>query len=239
MALTLKQKEDNKKRVALRIIHNGIKMDFSMHKIETWNHLHLKLGLPPVTTDSPITFPELKSFLDNQTKELESKLNGEVISNIRQPTIVEVTHAKEVLSEPKDLPISQSIPTPLSQPIQQSPAPTKSVEVVMEHSIADNYGYIRSPNVSPNYFPFWFQKKASAEIKQKIFIEKKRGILLLAATGLGETFIAFDVIRDAFDRQWADGKTWSHIPYLYVTKSTILEQTGRVCKKLFNIKPNV
>src|ERR1017187_2954486 len=155
MALTSKQKEDNKKRVALRIIHNGVKMDFSMHKIETWNHLHLKLGLPPVTTDSPITFPELKSFLDNQTKELEDKLNGQATIGISQQaekqstdsigttTNIESPIARELRTVvAKDerpisglsiiakgetpISISQSIPTPLSQPIQQSPAPTKS-----------------------------------------------------------------------------------------------------------------
>ena len=62
---------------------------------------------------------------------------------------------------------------------------------------------------------------------------------MLAGTGTGKTFIIADLMRMLWDIQWHEGKTFSHIPLLYVTKNTILEQTNRVFKKWYNLKPNI
>src|ERR1017187_112908 len=155
MAQSPEEKVKNKQRVALRIIHNGIKMDFSMKRITSWNHLHLKLGLPPVATDGPITFAELKSFLDNQTKELEEKLNGHVSINeqvsktpgsvsLQQSGSVSVDiHPQPIQKSHDALQPTQQVSVIVSPPIQQTPTTTEPKIVL---GVADNYGFTYSPN---------------------------------------------------------------------------------------------
>lgn len=106
------------------------------------------------------------------------------------------------------------------------------------HDAKHNYGLEVSKNWSKEFFPYWFQKKAGAEGIEMIKAGK-RGILILSGTGTGKTFIVGIIDRWLIDHNYHEGKTWSHIPRLYITKTTVVEQTRRVFKKKFNIEPNV
>lgn len=98
-----------------------------------------------------------------------------------------------------------------------------------------DYGLIPSPNEKAKHF--WFQKKAIKQLYDKIVKEKRTGILLLAGTGTGKTYMVAGTERRLLDLEYHNGKTFSHMPYLYVTKTTILEQTKRVFSNLYKINP--
>ncbi len=63
--------------------------------------------------------------------------------------------------------------------------------------------------------------------------------LLIASTGAGKTFIAGATIRRMLDANFHEGKTYGCTNYLYVTKSSVVEQTKRVFRNFFNLQhPN-
>ena len=126
----------------------------------------------------------------------------------------------------------------------------------------EDYGLVSSPN--EKVFLFWFQKKATAELlngmlgfeagtyrdtgllkthfatwctlsKVQTARLSKRCQLLLAGTGTGKTFICGALLRRLVDINFSEGKTYGHIPYLYVTRATVVEQTQRVFSKFFNL----
>lgn len=109
-------------------------------------------------------------------------------------------------------------------------------DVVVDESGLHNtkdYGLQPSPNESA--FHYWFQKKAIAELWQKIIIEKKKGVLLLAPTGTGKTFIVGGLARRLEDVTYAKGKTYGTVPYLYITRTTVVEQAKRVLENFYNL----
>ena len=79
------------------------------------------------------------------------------------------------------------------------------------------------------------EEKAIAELWKKIVIEKRSGVLLILDAGYGKTFIIYGLLRRLIDAGYHNGKTISHIPYIYITPSTILEQSDRVAKNMFNL----
>lgn len=238
------EKQQDKQRKNLQIIHNGIKAAYSFGEMEkTWGGLYRKLRYENMGEDNkPLSFPELKEFLQKQTDELEAKFlvqspDGKVVNERSEQS----SPQPELSKEPIQLePIASPIP-PIEQRLKNNLAQFKS-NVVLEaaravYSADNNYGLIASPN--ENTFLYWFQKKATAEILHKVTVLKYSGILVLAGTGTGKTYIAGATIRRLMDVDYSEGKTLSHIPYLFISKSTIVEQTGRVMKRRFNIEPNV
>jgi hypothetical protein len=60
-------------------------------------------------------------------------------------------------------------------------------------------------------------------------------ILILSGTGTGKTWMAGGILRRFADLSYEQGKTMSHIPYLYVTKASIVAQTKRVLERDFSL----
>lgn len=120
-----------------------------------------------------------------------------------------------------------------------APIPDVPKRPLIDNAIAEvydeknNYGLVDSQNW--DVFHYWFQKKAIAEVIRKIKVEKKRGLLVIANTGTGKTFICGGVTRLLEDEQFHEGKTWSHIPYLYVTRASIVTQTERVLDQRYHL----
>jgi len=254
-----------RQRDNLRLLHARIVSAFSFHQIKDWHDLQRHLGIPDTeitkTANRPLTFPELKEFLKKQVDELETKLQSEIVQTAIDTTyekpksdrqnVVELPARTEEAQRPigsgtesqsengKSQTTVESAPlrvgdtnrTIQSTPIQEAP------KIILKAE--DNYGYTRSPNVSVALYEYWFQKKAAAEAIRKIVDEGKTGLLILAPTGTGKTFIVAMIERHLRDIGWSDSRTWSHIKSLYVTKATILTQTHRVFGGLFNLKPNV
>jgi len=60
-------------------------------------------------------------------------------------------------------------------------------------------------------------------------------ILILSGTGTGKTWMAGAILRRFADLDYANGRTMSHIPYLYVTRASIVVQTERVLERDFSL----
>lgn len=251
---TEEQKAQTKQRNNLKTIHGSILSAWSFGQLKNWGDVYKKLGLPEDYIESngnlrTLTFPELKLFLQQQKDELETKFIASAsehkpVTASTQPTSLEVASAskenalKEISSssEGKSMEVSSAI-TPHSN---ESKQPSHIVtEIADSLTSTNNYGWIDSPNQAKDHFAYWFQKKADAELYRKIVIEKKSGVLLLAGTGTGKTFMIGALHRRLMDENYHDGKTFSHIPYLYITRTTVVEQAGRVFQKKFNCHPEV
>lgn len=253
--MTPLEKQQKKARDNLRIINNRLLAKFSFKEIKTWRDAYHHLGFtddhiaknykPEHLLVSP-TYPELKSFCDSQLEELEKSFskNGAstgiqlimpklVVTNeswITPDNKVHSIKSDKILEALDEFTTSKTAPS-IEQQVEPLPEPKH------ELTSKDNYGYTRDKVIKA--FLYWFQKKATVELKTKIVDEKKSGVLLLSGTGTGKTFIiaALDEWLKALD--WHEGRTWSHIPRLYVTKTTVVEQASRVFKNFFGIEPNV
>lgn len=255
IALIKEQKEEKRQRDNMRGLCNRIESAFNFKEIRTWDNVYSHIGwseeyivahLPQDTRKSELTFPELKAFLQKQKDQLEERLankrgvqNDPVKPTQQEPrqdtigsTITKGDTTQSNISVVSDSPPSSP---PVILPELEVSGQPKSISVP---NIEENYGYVRSPNVNKAYFPYWFQKKAVAEILNGFLVKKKRGLLLLSSTGTGKTFMCGDVVRHLVDINFCEGKTWSHIGILQVTRATIVEQTKRVDSKTFNLDLN-
>lgn len=226
-ALTKEQKEDNKKRSNLKLLHNRITGAWSFGELKTWTDVYKMFGLPTVD-DRTLTFPELKAYLQKQKDELEKKIQSAIQEDPRPcsgPVEQSVNQSSQSKSESIDKIADLSTSPELSSDVGKN-------KEKIELSATNNYGLSVSPNELA--FLYWFQKKAASEILSKI-LGGKRGILLLAGTGIGKTFITAAVHRRLVDQSYEEGRTFSHIPYLYLTRTTVVEQAIRVFEKQFNL----
>lgn len=248
--LTPEQKAAEKQRDVLRGHHNRLKMAFSMGQIKTWNDWYKKAGITdPIVNENRLDWPfdktALLSELKQQTDELERKLNVQPIPSIqwetgsrkeRSDSVSQPSHSTNGSTIEKIKPThadNYAVVQHLSATSNISASSTVSDAVDIIYDEKNNYGLVDSPNW--NVFHYWFQKKAIAEVIRKIKVEKKRGLLVIANTGTGKTFICGGVTRLLEDEQFHEGKTWSHIPYLYVTRASIVTQTERVLESRYNL----
>lgn len=252
--LTPQEKQWEKQRKNLLTVHNGLKSDWNFGKLPTWRQLYKRMGYTDtyieeyfaekeyeditglvieIHLDKPLLFPELKAYLQVQTNELEERIKSEGEHHDEEKKEV----VQEVLQD-------NSSRVQVNPPTEEGHKRVESlvqatVEVKEDLTSSNNYGLL--PSVKEKGFLYWFQKKAAKEILDKVN-EGKRGLLLLAQTGSGKTFIEAAVLRRALDSNYhlePTPKTWSHIPFLVITKSTVVEQTKRVFKRDFGIDPEV
>lgn len=225
-----------KQRLNLLTLCNRITSAWSLKTIKSWADVYAMSGTPPNPKSGSLTFPELKEYLASLKAELEHTIavraTAPVVSETKQePEVVEnlVTTERIVAPDLKD-------------------------ESGMHNQ--NDYGLPRNPNMRA--FLFWFQKKAVVEIlsgflgfdvtkcedivalkkmyeENKEIVNPKRGMLLLAATGTGKTFMAAAVLRYLVDIGFDIDRTMGHTMYLYVTRATIVEQTKRVFESLFGL----
>jgi len=155
-----------------------------------------------------------------------------------------------------DLRIPETPRVPEVTVVQLSP---NSNDAAKDKGAEGDYGLVHNPNWK--VFHYWFQKKAIKEALDKILgfdtslaggsMEKLKemyndpavvkkpatGILILSATGTGKTFIVAALARILWDLEYHEGKTFSHIPYLWITKATVVQQASRVLKRFYNLEP--
>jgi hypothetical protein len=240
--LTPQQKSDKRARDNLKILHASVMSAWCFKQLHTWRDLYLKLGYTeewmrdkthPWLEDArdpdwPLTLEDVQKLLKRQTDELENKLKG--ATNGKETKVQEVTDGVHTSTTPK------TIQTIEVKPEKEQVSDTPIARISEPSLTSDNdYGWKASPNAKA--FLYWFQKKASVELCDKIFNKRYSGVLLLSGTGTGKTFIIGDVCRKMWDREWHEGKTVSHMPYLYVTRTTVVEQACRVFKNFFNVDP--
>lgn len=231
--LTPEQKEQKRQRDVLVTYQNRLKMSFSMGRIKTWEDWVKESGQG---TSAPLnqvfTKDDLLLLLKLQTAELEDKQN-ETNPSRQTSNVQELRSDKTVGTNMSKVADAQSH-IPLHPEPQLAGESTSDINDDIEENNADNdYGLHKSPN--ENVFLFWFQKKAVKELYDGFTKHKLRGQLLLANTGTGKTFMAGALLRRLIDDNFHEGKTWSPIPYLYITRASVVEQTRRVFATNFNI----
>lgn len=214
--------------------------------------------------ESRLDFPSLKTFCEKVMSDLNVRLSGNFLEGsainrkIKGASYVEeeikekvtdilsgrgeqdVSSNSEVKGEGMGKDTVQTRSLSVSTDVCEE---TKGQKVLEEPepdlTSSNNYGLVTSPNESPSLSLLWFQKKAISELLRKIEEEKRSGILLILDAGYGKTFIIMGVVRRLLDKMYHADKTISPIPYLYVTPSTILEQTERIAKNFFNIHEGI
>lgn len=237
----------HKQRIKLKEAINRVSSQWGFSRGElTWETVYELVGKPAsgqAQSGRIGDYKILKAFLADLTEKFEAKLNG--LTKLVIPIQVSPTIA--IL--PPD-PVAHRAFLGVSEPAEEGFVNT------------DDYGLPVNPNHSA--FLFWFQKKAVKEIldgflgfdtsqcKDIVALRQhfsthlhlansKRGMLLLAATGTGKTFMAGAVMRYLYDIGFTDGLCYGPTHYLYVTRATIVEQTKRVFQNIFKlgIKQNV
>lgn len=91
-----------------------------------------------------------------------------------------------------------------------------------------------SPSQLCTLFPF--QERAASKLLKAFTQENKSAMLLLAPVGTGKTFMIGALVRRLYDLAFANKKTISPWPYVYVTKSSIIAQSERVLTNLFSLE---
>lgn len=236
MKLTPLEKEQKKKRDNLKILHNRITSAFSFKEIKTWSDVN-KFTPVPHTHTGNIDFPQLKEFLEQQKQQLEKELNNDSVTQSKpinghnEPSVPSAAPTSETV----DLPKTEVNPGTSDNEVHlvvvdKQPAVAARAE---PDGLKKDYGLHKSPNETVELF--WFQKKAVKEAWDKITKEKKRAILVLSSTGTGKTFMAGALCRRLEDILFYEGKTFAPVPYLYVTRASIVEQTERVFQRCFKL----
>ncbi len=199
-------KADKKLRSDLTILLNNIRQDWSFRKLTTWADVYKRIG-----------------FAD-----YDKRANSAVTL-----TYPDLKAYLQTLVDEQELAIKKKyeVRAATIEALAKEPEPPKEEGL---HS-DNNYGFVPSPNQHPSLFNYWFQKKAIVELNKKLIDEGKKGVLLLAGTGTGKTFMVAGVARQMLDLVYEEGKTFSHIPYLYVTRTTVVEQASRVLNNFYNI----
>lgn len=228
------------KKKTLLVLSNKILSGISFKTVKTFTDAYKLLGRDTID-NRPIVFKEIKAILDDLAAKIDKPTDAPI------PDLVERSGASISSSaiEPStttEQDINKGLSTrlitvPTQQPViaatkvEEKPAQKDDIKTY-------NYGYVKSPNESPKFFPYYFQKKAIVELFDGVVKHNKRGQLLLAGTGLGKTYILGGVIRRLLDIKFTEDKTYGPVHYLYVTKATVVEQTKKVFKKNFNITMN-
>jgi hypothetical protein len=187
-----------------------------------------------------VTFLELTSYFKEQSNELEErikeqvKINSSIISTKSEDVRYVRKEAETITNSINSVAETKSNVNLEVLPKDESIITKQLEEKKEELGREVNYGLEKSPNEKG--FLYWFQKKAAAEILVKIK-EGKKGILLLAGTGTGKTYIIGAVARRLWDSDYHEGKTFSHIPYIYVTRVSVVPQASRVFSFVFNVSP--
>jgi hypothetical protein len=252
--LTPQQKQDKRLRDQLIFSHNQVISAWGLEGLRTWEGVYRKLGYGqeyitqhPELKKGELTYAELKDFLQRQKDQLELDIAK---NHLEYTKAVEAKQQREQAAPvdvtPVDRPLSkfaktdqaaESLVKEMLDKAEQDELKQEVKEQVKakkeEPSSSNNYGLVPSPNEKCNFF--WFQKKAIADAWDKLYTRDLPSVLIISGTGTGKTWMVGGILRRFADIEYHIGKTFSHIPYLYVTKASIVTQTERVLERDFNL----
>lgn len=214
------QLEEKKARSQLTYITNKVKGDWSFGKLKTFGDMLHSYGAETKQYFSSelnhiLTFQDVKDYLDDRRIEFETyywlKYNPPQIFMDYEiethPTIL--TDIKQIKEEDGNFTFERE-------------------------AAAEEYAN-RLPKVERNKaFLFWFQKKAIVQILDKLN-RGDRAILLIGGTGTGKTWILGYILAWMVENKWAENKTITPWPLVYVTKASIVIKTQRDLKREFGI----
>lgn len=249
------EKAERQQRGVILGITNKLKSQFSFGNVKTWADVYRITGydadyiashFAPDECIKPVTIADVRSWCKKLEDELELTIKQRRTSyetETKVESVVPVTPARTS----DDKPSSPDQPTlPVPQVTSNSPVvqpahfqTSQAVSTIDESGFNNSNDYGLASSSKEKGFLFWFQKKATKEALDKIVIEKKPAIMVIASTGTGKTFICAAIDRRLKDNKWEYGKTWGHTNYLSITRSSVVEQTKRVNMRFFCIEhPN-
>jgi hypothetical protein len=227
-AKTPYQKEQEKLQSAINQTVNRIRSAFQFNKIVTYRDYLLHLGhddnsikllhLQPAELNKVLTFPDLKSLLEDYS--ISMRVDLWLMFN--PPDTSDLKPASNVVVEAIDqLKLAAEIE-------EQKHAPKSDDEEGQD--LEHDYGFVTRPDAK--VFHYNFQKKAVMESWQKIYVEQKPCTLLVSGTGTGKTFIIGELLRRLWDAGFykASCSPW---PVVWVTKASVVTQTKRVLEDWF------
>jgi len=238
------QKLDKKKRKAAQGLVDRIKLQFSLKNIKTWHDVykwtgydatHIKSSYDAAHLATAVTFDDIKSWCATILDGVEKSITAQNENKKEEPKKVEPQLPASpverdtgvgVLVKDREIPSSNS-----------ATGKTSSVQSIStdEQGYTNENNYGLSVSEKEKAFLYYFQKKAAAEILDKIIKDKKPAVLLIASTGTGKTFIQGAVKRRLIDNGFMTGKTYGHVENLSITRATVVEQTARVFRNFFGI----
>lgn len=236
-----KQALQKRQRLVVKGTCNRLISQFSLRTVRTWEDVYRLVGYnneyirAQSNSKSQITIAELRAYCKKMEEDFENKIKAENEQQIQTEVVRPDTTVEPITERTLD-DKSRMEESKISNDISMGTT-TKSKDTRQEEPEppSEDYGLVPSPNEKA--FLYYFQKKASAEILKKVTKEKKKAVMLIAPPGTGKTFIQGAVDRRLKDMKWAEGKTWGHVPYLAITRNSVVEQTKEVLKEHFNIDP--
>src|ERR1700722_1315759 len=232
------KKADSKQREVVKGIGNRLLSQYSFQNIKTWNDIYKFTGFSddyvratfkPEDVIKPVSLQDVKNWIKKLTDDVENKIR-EKYENIQTKKENSDIQSKEVNGSISITDNKSTVGVADSSKIKEDVVKDES-----GYSNDNNYGLVESPK--ERAFLYYFQKKAAAEVLQKVIKEKKEGILVLASTGTGKTFIKGAIERRLADINFLEDTTWGHIKCINVTRATVVEQDKRVFKNFFGIDP--
>jgi len=246
MSMTLQeikqQKElEKRQRAVVQGTTRRIMSQFNFGKIHTWLDVYAiegyNAGQMPANFSDKAAFADVKKYCHLLEEKLEQTIKEKYEEQNRPvhvPTGVPVSGGTEsTVGIPST---GSSELAVVSQPAHFQPAQAVSTD---ESGFNNSNDYGLQPSDKEKAFLFWFQKKCVKEAFDKIVVEKKPAILILASTGTGKTYMQGALDRRLQDVKFADSKTWGHVKYLAITRNSVVEQTKRVLQSRFGINPVV
>lgn len=203
---------------------NKARIDLSMYKLKTWDDVYNVFGIP--NAYAQIGTPSIKEF-----NEFAFKIEDELRRKLA---------AEAAAIEKGESPGLGGISAPPTDDQFDDEDKTLDVGIHDVHPM-DKFHKEWMPECPKQKAILKpFQLKAAKDMMWKFFVDRHRAHLRRAPVGSGKTFMYGQVLSWLWNMKpqpWFQGKTFSPIPALIVTKATIVEQTSRVMRDLFGLDP--
>lgn len=249
--MTPLEKLQKKQRAVVKNIVNRITMQYSFKNIKTWGDIYKWTGYDNAyvsanftNANSPITYDEMKGWCKKLEDDLEKQLKP---TTPKEAPIEQVETSKQLSPEKesflKEFEEHQKVPTVelgKKEPVNKrtNDFALKEVEKMRQEKVIEGK-FELEPSVLEKCFLFYFQRNAAAEAVHKIKVEKLPAIMIIGGTGVGKTFTVGAILRRLMDAKWEDDKSFGVTPYIYVTRSSIVEKTKRDLKHFSINHPDV
>lgn len=168
------------------------------------------------------------------TKKLRTM--GDMLKEINAPS--NVTDPATPLTHDLIMSFFQTYIDALDKPVEPGPQIQAVVQALEPEDPAfkeleEHEKLPESPNQKCYLYPF--QERSAAALYYNITQRGFRGQYLEAGTGLGKTFIIGALEDRLRNLKFGNGHTFSPWPVLYITRSSIVEQTERVLRDKFRL----
>lgn len=220
MKLTPKEKEHKRKLLYLRSLFASARTRFSLGRIETYGQLLEAIGHSKGEIEYAFGTQQLQRRItsgDINEQEKNYKLREEISFAGRDKTAGVSTTVESRPSESSH---------------RNDESAFMSSEGKQEKPREPKLPALTSPKQKAQLITT--QNKYSHILLDKILKEHLRAILLRAPAGAGKTYMVGAVVRQLFDRDWFSDSV-SPYPCVWITRSSIVEQTRRVCEEEFGL----